>query len=512
MLKNVFTSILLAVLVSGCASSLAPTTQDVEFLTDRSDTKVYVDEEYVGTGDKVEANLTKDLKTHTVRFEIDSCRYSQVCFLQNTRSNYYYFSLFPFGALLLIPPMVDNGDNAWKFYESYNFSHNFIRYSYWDNTKKNIDIARLSLNITDTSFTTLKLRYDEYHEMSNLSEYSKVIEPDFKLISQYYDTYHHVRRLKEHLKKLNYLDTTKSVLGKGINDTYLSCEIISCMRYEVNRLFYNEFSNTFNRLDLKTRWHLRSIYGDSLLVKEINCSSEEFVFEDMATTSNKLLEDALNKSLCLLQNDNEFQKAIEIEKYNRPSNAIQIEKPNRNPSIFDEAVLAVVTIKHDDGLGSGFLISHDGYIITNYHVISRSDDISVITNDKEELEAEIVRYNKFSDIALLKVNKQFPYAFQVPETDKFEVADDVIAIGTPKNIELGQSVSKGIISGYREKENNRVIQTDLSINSGNSGGAIVNSNAELIGIVEYKMIGLCTEGISFAIPASLIFETLKISY
>ena len=89
---------------------------------------------------------------------------------------------------------------------------------------------------------------------------------------------------------------------------------------------------------------------------------------------------------------------------------------------------------------------------------------------------------------------------------------DVYAIGTPRSVQLGQSITRGILSGYRINPNNnsKIIQTDAKINGGNSGGALINSNGELLGVVDYKLIGLGVEGLSFGICATEIKKALNI--
>ncbi|MDZ4668290.1 MAG: trypsin-like peptidase domain-containing protein [bacterium] len=175
---------------------------------------------------------------------------------------------------------------------------------------------------------------------------------------------------------------------------------------------------------------------------------------------------------------------------------------------------AVVTIDGaESSFGSGFLINDSGYILTNYHVIEDANPIRVsIGKDTTTFIAELVRYDASYDLALLKINKiNTPY-LMMKQVNDYEVGDPVIAIGTPASKELGQTVSKGIISGVRKIEFRDLIQTDVSINPGNSGGPLLDENGEVIGIVVMKISGKGYEGLGFAIPAIKAIELMNINY
>ena len=137
-------------------------------------------------------------------------------------------------------------------------------------------------------------------------------------------------------------------------------------------------------------------------------------------------------------------------------------------------------------LGSGVLISEDGYVVTNSHVIgSEKADVTVIFADKHEAPARIIGIDKATDLALVKVDKPAQPPLKWGDSSQAKVAEWVLAIGSP--YQLSHSVSLGIISalgrknlGFSEYED--FIQTDAAINRGNSGGALVNARGELIGI------------------------------
>src|SRR5687767_6798636 len=161
-------------------------------------------------------------------------------------------------------------------------------------------------------------------------------------------------------------------------------------------------------------------------------------------------------------------------------------------------------------LGSGVLISEDGYVVTNSHVIgSANADVTVIFSDKHEAPARIIGIDKATDLALVKVDKPGQPPLKWGDSSHAKVAEWVLAIGSP--YQLSHSVSLGIISalgrknlGFSEYED--FIQTDAAINRGNSGGALVSARGELIGINTgiFSSSGAGgSEGIGFAIPSNL---------
>ncbi|MEH6463466.1 MAG: Do family serine endopeptidase DegQ [Shewanella psychromarinicola] len=161
------------------------------------------------------------------------------------------------------------------------------------------------------------------------------------------------------------------------------------------------------------------------------------------------------------------------------------------------------------GLGSGVIIDADkGYIITNNHVINGADDIQIGLHDGREVTAKLIGADKESDIALLQIEAQNLTAIKQTDSDEIRVGDFAVAIGNPFG--LGQTVTSGIVSalgrsglGIEMLEN--FIQTDAAINSGNSGGALVNLKGELIGInTAIVAPNGGNVGIGFAIPANMV--------
>lgn len=174
------------------------------------------------------------------------------------------------------------------------------------------------------------------------------------------------------------------------------------------------------------------------------------------------------------------------------------------------SIKSCVTIKTSEGHGSGFLISEDGYILTNYHVVSDASQLEVVFENGFKFPARLVRHNPVFDVALLKIEGSGFPSLSLDETDEQAVGGEVIAIGTPEDIRLGQTVTKGIVSSLRSIDGNKFIQTDVSINPGNSGGPLISQNGNVIGIVTSKISGEKIQGLGFAIPINFALEKLKI--
>lgn len=169
----------------------------------------------------------------------------------------------------------------------------------------------------------------------------------------------------------------------------------------------------------------------------------------------------------------------------------------------------------ESSLGSGVIVSNDGYVVTSNHVIQGSDEIRIVLNDRREFDATVVITDPKTDLALLKISgdkDDFSY-LKLMNSDDLEVGDIVLAIGNPFGV--GQTVTSGIVSALARNaagisDYQFFIQTDAAINPGNSGGALVTLNGMLVGIntaIYTKSGG--SHGIGFAIPANMVATLLR---
>ena len=163
--------------------------------------------------------------------------------------------------------------------------------------------------------------------------------------------------------------------------------------------------------------------------------------------------------------------------------------------------------------GSGVIISADGYIITNNHVVEGAEEINVILRNGDEYTAELVGTDSKTDIAIIKIDATDLSYAKIGNSDNALVGDFVMAIGNPLG-KLGGTVTYGYISALEreitiEGKNMNLMQVDAAVNPGNSGGGLFNANGEVIGIVSAKSTGYDVEGLGFAIPINDISDVIN---
>ena len=174
---------------------------------------------------------------------------------------------------------------------------------------------------------------------------------------------------------------------------------------------------------------------------------------------------------------------------------------------------AVVTIRQGSGHGSGFFISHDGYILTNAHVVGEAGEVAVMLGGSLELSGTVLRVNRRRDVALVKVALNRAAALPV-ETEPVRQAQAVFAIGTPGMLDLHNTVTRGIVSAvrYDEQMQQPVIQADVDIQPGNSGGPLVDEKGNVVGIsvAGYLTSEMTSMGINLFIPIEDALSSLHI--
>ena len=235
----------------------------------------------------------------------------------------------------------------------------------------------------------------------------------------------------------------------------------------------------------------------------------------------KILKDAVRDALINLGFDTTLRNTIRSGMSSQSYSLSQIkkitltqEKTETYPdyaAMIQKKLLSCVTIFSSGGHGSGFIISTEGHILTNYHVIDGEKELTIKFENGFEFPAEVISFDEEYDVALLKI-KGSGFKGLPLNTNMAGVGTDVTAIGTPAKIELGQTVTKGIISGKREIEGKIFYQTDVSVSPGNSGGPLINAKGEVIGIITWGLRGDGIQGLNFAIPISVALEKLGITF
>lgn len=341
--------------------------------------------------------------------------------------------------------------------------------------------------------------------------------------------------LKEGIfKELNYGDPLTSAVQTGLKDSwldpravrlgttkgdeavrrakvYLHPEILS-----LKATLKGKEHNCSGTIDMNINWRFMSgTHKDSMLFS-INESHTYLAF---GARSGELLSNAITHAAHRLVEDETLHARI-AEAYGQglalsKGESVNLALPTAiafsgRKDMLSALVKAVVTIQTPNGHGSGFLISNDGYMITNEHVVEGENEVKVKFEQGFTLDGKVMKTNKDYDLALVKVEATDLPALSIGDDSNLMVGEEIFAIGTPLDASLGQSVSRGILSGRRELDNFQFLQTDVSINPGNSGGPLIDETGKVVGVATMKISGKGLEGLGFGVPISKAMEQLNI--
>ena len=192
---------------------------------------------------------------------------------------------------------------------------------------------------------------------------------------------------------------------------------------------------------------------------------------------------------------------------NKQINTLKASVGDDFSGIIEEAIKGVATIRTDIAQGTGFIITGDGYVVTNYHVVKGASAATVITYDGGNHAVSLIGYDSNLDIALLKISGTYEQ-LTLADSNSVSVGEKVIAIGNPLGLQF--SASQGIVSAVHREGTNGLkayIQTDAPLNPGNSGGPLINKDGKVIGINNFK-IG-SGESLGFALESNYIREAVN---
>lgn len=277
----------------------------------------------------------------------------------------------------------------------------------------------------------------------------------------------HIRKLKKHRNVLYGLVFILLVLNL-VSFLVLSSRIIKLQ---------TEIEDTKTQMQNKTQNLLNLILSS----EEQNQKS----FNEISLSINEI-------SNSLVQQQSKFEKEISYLKSSQGDFS----------GVVSEAIKGVVTVRTDKSIGSGFIIHPEGYIVTNYHVIANANRLAIINSEKEMMPAEVIGFNWVSDVAVIKIEGKHPY-LELADSDNLKPGSKVIAIGNP--LGLSFTVTEGIVSAVKRVGLNskaEYIQTDVSLNPGNSGGPLIDVNGKVVGINNFK-IGEA-ENLGFALESNAL--------
>jgi hypothetical protein len=508
-MKKIYLIIFLFItLLSSCASILNGKYQKVEILSNSKSLVVTEKDTINSIGDK-KYKLRRDMEGAQVITKKDGYLDTYSGVLQVKRSKLYILSWIPFG-YFIVTPFFDFGVKAFNYPKTYSVNN-------YQNTKEipqkdieekfiSINSVKIEIAAEDLSYTTQK---HKKYIVNKKIKTKKIIssDEDIKIDNTIFD-----KQLNEILKEKGYIDTTNKVLKSSFtNKVYLNLVINSL---EINEVYYRQSTNSFCYVNLNSTWEILDYYKQPIYSVTYETQSGEFV-NNGGDKELRSFKNALEVGLSNLFHDKEFNKHFTDKSVlNAELNfeTISLSTPTKKVTSLSESIKASVTISNKKGHGSGFFISNEGHIVTNYHVIIDTNDTKVVLNDGKEYDFEIIRTNKTNDLALIKINIKNEFAYELQKSE-VELGLEIYAVGTPTGQDLQQSISKGIVSGLRNKGGGaKLIQTDASINGGNSGGAIILKNGKVVGVVSSKLVGIGIEGVAFGIPASEVFNALKLNF
>lgn len=519
---------------TSCALIFLPHRQKITIRTQNDSTIVYYDHLEAGMGKMVTAKTAKSgAKQITLKTPGYKDQYEVV---MPGRKPIMFWPLFAIDMMTFYGGLFDLGASA--SINNYPKFHNFAstgKLTYREPNEKYIDMEAITLDIKDIS-KDLQDYYLTYTENME-KEFEKAEDKRAKQISKAEEKAANKKKkdtktLSGNTKEMKADDTRFSesvyktlritgyvdTVNKVFRDPNNMLELQGAIRKGSVFIVSGKAGSSYQKAKLQVIWFIKNSYGEKVDSIEMWSYSGDFSRNSGTFSPATMFGDAVDNAFQELLKNERFTSRLKLDtnfQINAP--LLTIPMPKNVVTDANDATLASVIVKRKDkGHGSGFAISNDGYILTNYHVIAgdvsgKPTEFTIVTANGEELKAEVVRYNTARDIALLKVNATFEKAFALSNTKSFKRLMEVYAVGTPKSIELGQSVSLGILSNERKTNNNNLLQLSMSINSGNSGGPLFDKTGVLHGVVTSKLVGFSTEGVGFAIPSYMIPSYLNLA-
>lgn len=274
----------------------------------------------------------------------------------------------------------------------------------------------------------------------------------------------------------------------------------------------------YGPVDLTVRWQLKSPLDKDSVLYERSTTTTHLATGQFA---DQILNDAFRHAARRFSEQEELPEIVQgaygAGLARSKGNVVEIRRPTPiaftgRKEMLSALVKAVVTVQTEQGHGSGFLITNDGYMITNQHVVGDAGLVKVKFEQGFTLDAQVMKVNKDFDLALLKVSASDLPALSIGDDLGLMLGEELFAIGTPMEAALSQSVSRGIMSGRRDIEGRSLLQTDVSINPGNSGGPLIDENGLVVGVATLKISGKGLEGLGFGVPISQALEMLNITF
>lgn len=394
---------------------------------------------------------------------------------------------------------------------------------------KNVALRRVAVNLEGKN-----IDYDIYSQYKNYKENSP------KLFYKYNSGSSSIKIpntifsdiLNQVLAENGYIDTTDNLFSNNHqNFIYIDATIDNYKLHLIeggvsiqNYVAYSTY-DILAKAELGVQWKIFDYYGTAIDSIYTQTTSDEFIIAEMdkldpINSIQRSIMNALDKATLECISSPKLQAALNDFSYADIEKAweeFELMHPKNAIEELPDIVQASVAIESSKDYGSGFILNDEGYILTNYHIIngSEEEELKIITYQQKEYTAKLIRASKTSNVALLKiVDDTLAFtALKIGDPNSSKLAEIVYAVGTPSDIDYAQTISRGIISSQRERsKNSSYIQTDVSVNYSNSGGALVNKKGQVLGIISNKLVDFGIEGLAFAIPIDEALTALKIKW
>ncbi len=500
-MKNIFL-ITAVIFLGGCTMILNPKFQKTDFEIEDSLAKLYINNKLPDT---IEGKvlLKRDNKMKQITLKKDGYKDFDTVVAQYRLSPIFYAN-FPFIYTFVFD--IAYSKKLSNYEKQININNEFIKLHRYNSISKKIQIN--NVRCIETKYETPIYSYRKFVKGKGpiKKDYKLLLNTRVSNIAYIKNQDSYKLAINKLIKEKGLMETTKTTFNKSFVNNLMVDATISNVNY--TEIINNRGARMY-LVEIEVIWQALDYYKTPIYTMKVQSRSGLFSNRNLQYT----IKDALDNSLTEFLIDDSVQiilhdrSVVEIEK---SFSEIIIPKSDKYVSSVSESIAASITVKSKRSFGSGFIISENGYIITNHHVVSDTNNLTVILEDGKEYPAKVIRSSKMHDIALLKIDAKGLLPFIISNSKEIEVSSIIYAIGTPTSEDLSQTISRGIISAVRDKNGAKLIQTDASINSGNSGGPIINKQGVVIGIVSSKLIGYTVEGVAFGIPAYEIFDRLNL--
>ncbi len=521
-----------------------PKYQTIEFHTGNDSASVFINEDSIGMGEGLESKVLRGVTTD-ITIKSPGHKDQNEVLMPNHRSTAFWLMQplnLPTVFIGILYDFTFDKNVSFEGYQNYDLAISKLRLRN-DSLEKYLRTGPVSFLdpalISSLDMISAKYPRDPEQLENQLAE----AKTDYLKFLESQDPNEFRKKVKKSHRSFKYfepqacLSVCEYVLDQALEVTHFKENAQHVFRddantYQVNgridHIEYYEVSgkrwpHIMDKVKLTITWTFENSYGEVIDSVKTEGWSGNLAHENRFDSQSPIyygFSDAYYVNFLNLTRTDKFAELMVKEKPAEVNYTnLVLAKPSKLIKEKSQAVKAAVTVKTEDGHGSGFAISENGYIITNFHVIAgRSKDnytgITILDFEGNSHKASVIRFDRKQDLALLKIDHQFNYAFEVliDSLTIDDIGSTLYAVGTPSSTEMVQTVSMGLLSGLTTNNGVELLQLNMTVNPGNSGGPVFDKSSKLQGVIVAKLNGSSGQGICFAIPAASIQRFLKVSY